>query len=114
MFVIHMLVAVSLLLPGFAWTNKTGHHQGAGVGVGKSYRSSGSSKSSANSKDSPVRTCSFIEGLHANLLRFMTKDGFHRDIADNVEITITSSSIPITHFVNGECILVIYSEFTED
>ena len=24
------------------------------------------------------RTCSFVKGLHVNLIRFITKEGFHR------------------------------------
>jgi len=65
-------------------------------------------------KSSQKKSCSFVQGLHANLIRFITKDGFHRDLGDTLEITVTNSLIPLKSFVNGDCSFVIYSEFTND
>lgn len=32
------------------------------------------------------RNCSLVRGLHANLIRFITKEGFHRELEDTVEV----------------------------
>jgi len=59
-------------------------------------------------------SCNLVTGLHTNLIRFITKEGFHRDVEDTLEITVTSSPIPIHYFTSGECNFAILAEFTQD
>lgn len=37
-----------------------------------------------------------------------------RDLEDTVEITVTNSPIPITHFMTGQCLFGILGKFSED
>ncbi|CAG7731037.1 unnamed protein product [Allacma fusca] len=60
------------------------------------------------------RNCSYVRGLHANLIRFITKEGFHRDLEDTVEVTVTNSPIPMSHFTSGECFFAILGKFRPD
>jgi len=74
----------------------------------------GGSPSFVTQNELRQKNCSLVRGLHANLIRFITKEGFHRELEDTVEITVTNSPIPLNRFTNKECKLAMLTKFVGD
>jgi len=62
------------------------------------------------------RNCLYAKGLHPNLIRFVTKEGYHRDVEDVLEVTFTNSPLSPSDFKQegGDCKLALVTKFTED